>query len=145
MAKLYTSEGKLLDWLSCHTKMHLVSVTSYPTFFLPFSVSFYLNVFFFLSFFCLFQFTVCLKALCLPVLSFAYPDICQWSSRVCHVVVWLTHVERSDERSPAAMTFLQWWHLQLIFFIRRFLQPIFMSLSSVWTMTVPILLYWHRA
>ena len=34
MAKLYTSEGKLLDWLSCHTKMHLVSVTSYLSFFL---------------------------------------------------------------------------------------------------------------
>jgi len=39
------------------------------------------------------------------------------------VVVWLTHVQRSDERSPAAVTFLWLWHLQLIFFILTFYNP----------------------
>jgi hypothetical protein len=36
------------------------------------------------------------------------------------VVVWLARAERSDERSPSAVTFLWWWHFQLIFFIRCF-------------------------
>lgn len=104
-----------ISWLAQVARV-LVSVTFYPTLFLSFDLSFILSHF-------LFAFLLVVSAhhvseslmssyLEFRISRYLSVDFSSLSG-LGLVVVWLTHVGRSDERSPAAMAFLQWWHLQL--------------------------------